>query len=218
MKPYGQILLIGFCSMFINFLIMSQVCSLCGLYTFFYGIFLFLPAIVIGFIAFFFILKSRFEMYVTNRNINIVCVIVAIIIITPAFLYYHSVVPPTQVTNQWHYDSGQNISTVIYWMGIHFDRTYATKKGYFYIKGNATQRTDFRWEYDEWTRVITMTEQWSGQWKLSLRLDIAKVNGDYYFMKTHYICNQNFSLFDQWLLDNITWKGSLKWEDQGRQI
>ena len=217
MNLYGRILLVGFISMFINLIIMSSICPLCGLYTLFYGILIFIPGLIIGFIIFFFILRSRFEKYIIGRNINVVCVFVAVVIIAPAFLYYYSVVPPTQVTNQWHYDSGQNISKVLYWMGIHYDRTYTTKGGYFYLKGNQTQGNEFTWTYNEPTRVITMTEELFGEWTLSLRLDIAKVNGNYYIMTTHYVSNQNFTLFDPLLFDNTTWKGSLLWEDQGRQ-
>ena len=189
---------------------MGLVCTNCLFITFFNGIFIFLPALVIGFVVFFILLRTRFEKYITKRTTAIACGIVVIVIIAPAVQFYYITVPPSIIVRQWHNNPGQNISEVLNWMGIVYDHTYGWKSGYFYLKNGTTTTdwfTSFRWTYDEGTRIITMTAQFRNSWTLLLRLDITLVNGTYYAMTTHYLRSQNFTIFDPWMLDNTTWRG-----------
>jgi len=206
---FGEIVLVGFVALFINALIMGQVCSNCALLPAFICFFGWLPALIIGVILFFIILRTKYEKFITLKSTTIFSVILALVIILPAISFYYETVPPKEVTNQWHYDEGQEISEVFEWMGIYYDTTYADKFGEFY------DITSFDWKYDESTQVITMTG-YRNEWKLLLRLDINLIAGSHYTMTTYYVSDVNFTLFNPLLFDNTTWKGSLMWDDQGR--
>lgn len=218
---FGEIALVGFAALFLHALIMLRVASNAGFLTVAICLLVWLPTLVVGFIVFLLILKTKYEKFITLTNSTIFSWILALIIIIHAISFYYVTVPPTEVTNQWHYDGGQEISAVMKWMGIHYDTTYADKRGYFYKVPNATQGTDFEWKYDKLTQVITMTEYEPAQehiedWELRLRLDINLIEGSHYTMTTYYISDVNFTLFNPLLFDNTTWKGSLMWDDQGR--
>jgi len=210
---YGEIVLISFFALFLHVLIMMQTCSNCAFFTLFICLFGWIPAIIIGLVIILFILKTKYERYVTLKNSTIFSFFLALIIIIHAISFYCVTVPPNEVTNQWHYDKGQEISEVMKWMGIHYSTTFADRSGYFYQVTNATQGTGYDWDYDIYTKVITMTEGYNQEWELQLRLDIDFV-GSYYTMTTYYVDDVNFNLFDPLLFDNTTWKGSMLWEDQ----
>jgi len=216
---FAVIVIAGFIALSIQFMIMLLMTGIGGLFTVFICLLVWLPAIVIGFIIFLIILKTRYEKFITLKSVRIFSVILAIVIILPAIFFCYVTIPPQEVTNQWHYDKNQEISEVLRWMGIHYDNTYITKSGYLYEVPNATQGTDFEWEYDKLAQVITMTEydrepERIEDWELLLRLEIKRTES-HYTMTTYYISDVNFTLFDPLLFDNTTWKGSLNWEDQG---
>jgi len=218
---FGEIVLVGFVALFLHGLIMLQVATNAGFLTAAICLFGWLPALVVGFIIFLLILRTKYGKFITLKSVTIFSFILALVIILPAISFYYETVPPKEITNQWHYDEDQEISEVLKWMGIHYDTTYANKGGYLYKVPNATQGTDFEWEYDESTQVITMTEYEHARehiedWKLLLRLDINLIAGSHYTMTTYYVSDVNFTLFNPLLFDNTTWKGSLLWDDQGK--
>jgi len=205
---FGEIVIVGFVALFLHGSIMSHVSSNAGFLTVAICFLGWLPALVVGFIIFLLIPRTKYGKFITLKSVTIVSVILALVIILPAISLYYEV-PPKEVTNQWHYDKDQEICGVFKWMGIHYDTTYTGKFGDFY------DITSFEWEYDESTQVITMTG-YRNEWKLLLRLDINLIAGSHYTMTTYYVSDVDFTLFNPLLFDNTTWKGSLMWDDQGR--
>lgn len=205
---YGEIVFISFVALLLHFLIMGQVCSNCGFLTIGICFLGWLPAVVIGFVLFLFILKTKFGKYITIKSTSIFCFILAVIIIMHAIFFYYITVPPKDVTNQWHCNENQEIFNVLKSMGFGYDTTYGDRGGYLNLKVNETQGTDFDWTYDEGKHTIIMTEL-DGDWKLILRLDINLIKGSHYTLTTYYVDNRNFTLFDPLFFHNAHWKGSL---------
>ena len=203
---FGEIVLVGFVALFINVIVMQYVCSNCFFIVFGICIFIWFPALIIGVVLFFIILKTKYEKFITLKSTTIFSVILALVIILPAISFYYETVPQKEVTNQWHYDKDQEICGVFKWMDIHYSTTYTGRFGDFY------DITSFEWEYDESTQVITMTG-YRNEWRLLLRLDINLITGSHYTMTTYYVSDVNFTLFNPLLFDNTTWKGSLMWDD-----
>jgi len=196
-----------------------------GFFTSIICIFGILPALLIGFVIFLFLLKTRFERFINKKNIIIVGIILAAIIIIPAIYNYYDVVPPKEITNNWQCEAGQNITNYITGMDIHYDTTYGFKSGDFVdVNGYVMENNSFLWEYDESSKEIIIkernmnyfNEQKHDGWALTLKLDIKLVENSHYEMTTHYVTDTNFSLFNATLFDGATWTGSLIWDFQGR--
>ncbi|GAH14190.1 unnamed protein product, partial [marine sediment metagenome] len=128
---FGEIVLVGFVALYINMFIMMQVASNAGFLTIVICFLGWLPALVVGFIIFLLLIRTKYEKNITLKSTTIFSVILALVIILPAISFYYETVPPKEVTNQWHYDKDQEICGVFRWMDIHYDTTYTGKFGAF---------------------------------------------------------------------------------------
>jgi len=212
---YGLIAIVGIFSMFIHGGIMGRICSNCAFLTLGICILAFLPALLLGFIAYYFLRKTRFAKYLNSKSIGIICIIMAVLIIIPAIISYYDIVPPKEVTNWWKCDSGQEICNEISGMMLIYDTTYAWRDGSFTINNIDLPDSGFNWKYDESSNKIKIIglEQ---DWNLILNLDINTNLEPHYTMTTYYISDKNFSFFDVTLFDGVNWTGAWDYNDQGR--
>lgn len=212
-------------AMFISHMIVISTCTNCGLITGFICIFGFLPALLIGFVIFFFLLKTKFARFFNMRNIVIFSIILAVVIVIPAIFYSYNTLPPKEITNNWECNVENEIYDKITGISIHYDKTYGTKSGIFLVvDGYVMENNSFFWEYDELSKEIIIKERDMNYinklkhdgWTLTLKLDIKLVENSHYEMTTYYVTDTNFSLFNATLFEGATWIGSLLWDFQGR--
>jgi len=226
---FGRIVAVVFAVVVINMILMQSICSNCGILTMIIFVFFGLPALAAGLFVFVLIKRTKYEKFINSKNVNIFCVILGVIlaaiVIPQSINDYYDIVPPKEVTNYWLVDEGQDIKNHITGMDINYDTTYAAKNGYFTIKtnniyqSNILEGTNFIWSYDEVTKTITFTEQYTmfskktDGWTLTLRLDINKSEEPHYTMTTHYVSNTNFTFFNTTFLDGATWTGANDYND-----
>jgi len=174
---------------------------------------------LIGFVAYFLIQKTNFTKFITGKNINIFCIILAAVIITPALISYYYTVPPKEVTNWWKCDEGQEICNEISEMIIIYDKTYSWKEGSFRRGNQDIPGYKFIWDYDKSLKEITLTQREMSEihapkldgWTLTLRLDIDTTERNHYTMTTYYVSDTNFTLFNAKLFNGVTWSG--RWSE-----
>lgn len=210
---YVIIVLVGIFALFIHLTIMWEICSNCVFLTMFICILGFLPAILIGLAIFFLIRKTKFAKHVNGKTVTIICIIMSLLIIMPAVVFYYDTVPPEELVNYWLCDADQDIYYEIDSIKLIYDNTCTLRTGRLSCKFPdqvpAFYLDEFKWEYDRLSKEITMTSSPSEDWELTLRLDVDLVKGEHYMMTTYYVSDTNFTLFDATLFDGTSWTGAL---------
>lgn len=226
---YGIIVVIAFVSTIIATNIMMIATSNAYFVFFFYN-FILIPILIIGFILFLFLQRNSLVRFVNMRNAGIVCIITAIIIITPAVNFTITTLPPPGLENTWWCDYGQALCTndSCCYLRMIYDETYARKTGRFYddnLTGKGKRTFEFEWRCDNmFSDVITILctnnsdcprrwwwsldnetgeqvrERWN--WEVKLIVDIVGDNK----MVTYYVSDKN-APFNAELFDGITWTG-----------
>lgn len=218
---YGEIFIVSIFSMFINGLIMGYTCTNCPLVTIFLFIFVLLPILLIGFIVFLVLRRTKVANILNEKNVHIFCIVIAGIIIAPAALNYYYTVPPKEVTHIWAIDNNQPLQTQILGMSIFYDNTYGKKGGYLFFNGRpgngmfvagyeVTDDSAFTWSYDASTQELTLQQGniWTtvqNGWELTLKLIINTTNTTHSTMTTQYVKDANFNFFNATLFNGVTW-------------
>jgi len=216
---FSRIVIVVFAIFFTNFIIMQLICSNCGLLNSIIFTFIGLPLLVIGYLVFVKLQKTRFAKLLTKRNVNIICVMLVIIlspiVIVSGINSYYQTVPPSELTKIWIMNNGNNIMPKFAGMTLVYDHTYATKHGSFVINysyGDYTtlDHSDFIWEYSKTTNelAIKKSKDWfqidPTGWSLTLKIEID-TSKDPSIMTTYYINSTNFTFFNATLFDGATW-------------
>jgi len=204
LRYYWIILVAVIVSFIIHSIIMGAVASNAIFVTGFICLVIIIPGLVIGFVILLFISRSRFSHFINYRSMSIVAVIISLLIIVPTIFFYFNTVTPEEVTNWWGCDPDQEICNEIEYMAIIYDDTYATKTGQFTFNSSSLVESEFRWEYDSPSKIITIDGRYDS-WELKLKLDIVINEGIYDTMTTYYISDRDFLFFNASLFDGATW-------------
>ena len=170
-------------------------------FIFLYGLIM-TPVLIVGFIVFLILQRTSFARFLNKRNIGIVCVIMAIVVMAPAVNFTLTTLPPSELLYYWGPDDeGQsmNISS----LDLYYDSTLARKRGHFVYDDLAYQ---IEWEYDRNSNKFTFGELPMGHgWEISIRIEFTSDNT----MTTYYLSNVS-SPFNAELFDGLSWTG-VKW-------
>ena len=217
---YGEICIVSIFSMLINGIIMGFTCTNCPIITIILFLFVLLPALLVGFIVFLVLRRTKAAKIINGKNIGIFCVVVAGIIIAPAAINYYYVVPPKDVTHTWIVDNNQTLQKQMLGISIFYDTTYGSKGGYFlnggsgdgfYISGyKVINDSGFRWNYDTSSKELTLQQGniWKTVprgWQLTLRLTITTTNASHPTITTQYVRDVNFPFCNATLFNDVTW-------------
>ncbi len=225
LKLYFVIAFFVLGAMFSHIMIVQIACTNCAIIPGYICIVGVLPVLLIGFVIFFFLLKTKLSRFINSKNVIIFSIIIAVLIIALSISFYFDTVPPREVTNNWRCKKGQDIRNEISGISIIYDDTYGTRTGDFLDgDGYSMNNSDFIWDYNEISKELDIKERShinfykvkQDGWRLTLRLDIKLANNSYYRMTTYYVSDTNFTFFNATLFDDATFFGSNLFDRQGR--
>jgi len=232
-KIYGRITGITFLSVVIATVILILITG-GNLFLFmnFIQLILLIPALLIVFIIFFVIQRTKYANSITKKKVNIICLVFVIVVIIFSGLNYYQVRVPDELLYEWCCDEGQEVceygkGSVLYlektWgHSFHVTSNWGPHKGYF-IRPNSTfeKKLDFGWGYDNLNNILTMhkpynsntevynesTDRWENmqEWEVQLRLDVTSSGK----MTTYYVSSNN-APFDANFFDGVSWTGKNK--------
>ena len=216
---FGIFLIIIFASFFISLFISSLAFSNAFIFSILVCFVVIIPIVVIGFIIFILIQRTKYAKYVTNRNVQIIALIISIFIIGTSIFFYYEYSAPSGIIKWWSCENGQILcdkqNNSYSGFNIFRDSTYNYRYGHLnFITNNYSGSFDFEWNYDKLSNIITIfytnysyhiiptpDEPPLGfEWEVKLRLEIINENK----MLTHYISQDN-APFNAELFDGITW-------------
>lgn len=210
LKLYGRVVAVALLSLTIPTIILVLITRNLMILASFVMLVLILPALLVGFLLFILIQRTKFEKSVNKKNINIICIIIVIIIIIIPIRFYIWARIPTEIIYDWHCDEGQvlcnngNCSILSLKKGYYAAAAIGPHDGYF-VGPNLTfdDRIDFYWGYDNFNHELTIDPHgYEGGGEVILRLKVTSPGK----MTTYYVSSNN-APFDAKLFDGITWTG-----------
>lgn len=211
-KLYGRIILTLSLAIFISFLI-SQFFIASNSFLLYLSIIpSFLVILIIGFIFFTLIQKSKFAGIINKKSINKICFALFILITIGTLIFRFFIITPGEIKRWWKCDGNKNFSLCkeieeikeINGMRFKYDDTYARKTGAFTEASH--YRIEFHWSYNPLSKRITIRD-FEDQ-TLTLKVDINKLEDPYYTMTTYYVDSSSGFPFDGKLLDGVIWTSS----------
>jgi hypothetical protein len=215
---FGRIAIVGILSSFIHAYILAQI----GSNSAFFRIPPLLAAaiigILIGFAIFMLMHITGHTKFIKKKNVNILCIILAVSIILPPFIEYNIKVPPADILNDWKCTGPHELCIEAGEMWIIYNKEFEWRSGYLSIQNTTYamyDRREFTWQYDRLSKEITLYEadypkyfepKLNG-WKIKLKLEIT-TDKQYYNMITYYINSSGKTPIDAKLFDGVTWTTS----------
>jgi hypothetical protein len=215
---FGRFILIIFVSFLISSLIVGSSFSNAFFYNIFFCFTVFIPILIIGFVIFILIQRTKYARYVTNRNVQIIALIISIFVIGNSLFFFYEWSPPSGIIDTWHCKEGQllciDLSNNCSRLKIGYDNTYAIKYGYLdFITYNYSGSFDFEWNFDKLTNIITIFYNNNSKYEINLhnppldlewevKLRIETIDKDK--LLTYYISDVN-APFNAKLFNGITW-------------
>ena len=194
LKLYGWIVATAFIFGFIATWTMMIATSNAYFFIFLYG-FIMTPVLIVGFIVFLILQRTSFARFLNKRNIGIICVIMAIVVMIPAVNFTLTKLPPAELLYTWNCDEGQSINDSA--LALYYDSTYAWKVGHFIYEDVGRE---IEWDYDRSSNRFTFWPRGYKEWEVSFRIEFTSDNT----MTTYYISNVS-APFDARLFDGLSW-------------
>lgn len=211
---FGRIAIVALLSSFIHAYILAQIGSNSVLLRIIFVPLFIISGILIGSVIFVRIQKIGHVSFQNKKMINILCIFLAVAIISPAIIEYYIKVPPAEMLKNWKCTGNHELCNEVGLLKIQYINTFEWKSGSLHIINttHGYDMRDFTWQYDKLSKEITLYEADNPKyfepklngWKIKFKLEITS-DKDYYNMITYYINSSGKTPIDAKLFDGVTW-------------